>query len=176
MTSARGLTRTVAAVGLALLVLMLSAAVGSAATKRFTDPNDARGIDIRSVRVSYGAGLHVRARYDGRIRVGQTYALWIDTNRRNPGPEYYFSFIPWSEVGSLQRVSGFRDRTRTLTQCQRLAGGVNEERQVVGWDVAGRCLHNAKRVRIALQFTRSNGTDADWAPGFRQLYPWVRRF
>lgn len=176
MTTTR---RTVRAAGVTLLTLVLitlSAGLAIAGSRHFTDPNDARGIDIRSVGVQYAHWLRVKASYDGRIRVGQTYAIWIDTNPRNRGPEFYFGNIPWSEVGSLQRVSGFGDKTKTLTTCAKVDGGVNEQTRTIGWAVAGTCLGNPKRVRIAVQFLRPNGSTSDWAPGFRRLYPWVHRY
>ena len=168
--------RLIGSMILALLVLVITAASGSAATRRFTDPNDARGIDIRGVKVSYASWLRVKASYDGRIRVGQNYYIWIDTTRRKAGPEFFFGFIPWSEVGSLQRVSGFGDKDKTITKCQKVDGGVNEDRAVIGWGIAGACLGSPKRVRVSVQFVRPNGTDADWAPAFRSFYPWVPRY
>ena len=156
---------------LALLMLLMTAGSGSAATRRFTDPNDSPGLDIHRVRVSYADWLRVRVRYDGPIRVGQTYGIWIDTRPRHPGPEYYFGFIPWSEVGNLQRVSGFGDTTKTNTKCQKVDGGVNEDQHIIGFAVAGTCLREPKRIRISVQFQRPNGTSADWAPAFRRFTP-----
>lgn len=172
----RRLVSAFGSVILALLMLLVTAGAGSAATRRFTDPNDSPGLDIHRVRVSYADWLRVRVKYDGPIRVGQTYGIWIDTRPGNPGPEYYFGFIPWSEVGNLQRVSGFADTTKTNTKCQQVAGGVNEEQHIVRFAVAGTCLRDPKRIRISVQFQRPSGTDADWAPAFRRFYPGIPRY
>ena len=176
MATSRRTLRAASVALLALVLTFLGAGLAYAGGKHFTDPNDSRGIDIRAVGVRYAHWLRVQATYDGHLKVKQTYVIWIDTNARNRGPEFYFGNIPWSEVGSLQRVSGFRDRTRTLTKCEKVDGGVNEQTRTIGWAVAGSCLGNPKRVRVAVQLVRPNGTDSDWAPGLRRLYPWVHRY
>jgi len=176
MTTTRRTVRTTGVLLLALALTLVSAGLAIAGTRHFTDPNDSRGIDVRTVGVQYAHWLRVRASYDGGIRVRQQYVIWIDTNPRNRGPELYFGNIPWSEVGSLQRVSGFRDRTRSLTPCQKLTGGVNERTHTLSWAVAGSCLGNPSRVRIAVQLIRPDGSDSDWAPGFHRMSPWVPRY
>lgn len=159
------------------MLLLVCGGVANAAKRTFTDPNDSPTIDIRKVHVSYRDWLRVRVEHDGRIRVGQIYAFWIDTRRRNPGPEYYAAFRPNAEVPTLERVSGFGDRTKTPTTCQQIDAGANAGRPHgdVTFKVAGSCLGNSKRVRLSVHFINANGSSADWAPAARQLYPWVHR-
>lgn len=177
-THPRTRVRSVAAVVLASALLVVSGGVVNAATRVFTDPNDAPAIDIRKVHVTYRGLLRVRVEHDGRLAIGQLYAFWIDTRRRNAGPEYYAAFRPNSDNLSLKRVSGFGDRTKTSTTCKRIDGGANALRPHgdVTFRVAGKCLGNPNRVRTSVHFFTTNGSSADWAPAHRRLYPWVNRY
>ena len=176
-SSPRPVLRSLAAGMTAFALLLVSGGMVNAATRTFTDPNDSPTIDIRKVHVTYRDSLRLRVEHDGRIAVGQMYAFWIDTRRRNPGPEYYAAFRPNAEVPPLKRVSGFGDRTKTKVTCHRMAGGANALRPHgdVTFKVAGGCLGNPKRVRVSIHFIKANGSSADWAPAARRLYPWVQR-
>jgi hypothetical protein len=170
--------RSIATVALASALLVVSGGVVHAATHVFTDPDDAPTIDVRKVHVSYRGSLRVRVEHDGRMAIGQLYAFWIDTRRRNAGPEYYAAFRPNSDNLSLKRVSGFGDRTKTSTTCKRIDGGANALRPHgdVTFRVAGKCLGNPNRVRTSVHLFKTNGSSADWAPAHRRLYPWVNRY
>jgi hypothetical protein len=170
--------RAAGAVVVAFVLLFVSGGVVNAATRVFTDPNDSPNIDIRKVHVSYRHWLRVRVEHDGRVATGQTYAFWIDTRRHNAGPEYYAAFSPNAEVPPLDRVSGFRDPTKTPTTCQDIDAGANIGRPHgdVTFRVAGHCLGNPHRVRISIHFVKANGSSADWAPATRRFYPWVHRY
>jgi hypothetical protein len=168
--------RTVGTAVLTVALLVVSGGA-SAATRTFTDPDDSDTIDIRAVRVAYANWMRVRVKHDGPIEAGQVYAFWIDTRRRNPGPEYYTSFRPNAEVEPLNRVSGFNDPTRTPIACEKVAAAadIGRPRAAVRLRVGGDCLGDPDRVRISVNFRNPDGLSADWAPARRQLYPPVRR-
>lgn len=172
-----GVVRPLAAIAWAITLLLLSGGVASAATRVFTDPNDSHTIDIRKAHVTLGRSLGVAVEHGGRVRSGQRYVFWIDTRRRNPGPEYYAAARPNGAVPTLARVAGFGDRTKTPKSCRLIGGGANPDapRAVVTFEAAGRCLSDPKRVRIAIHFLNADGSSADWAPAARRFYPRVHR-
>src|SRR3954447_1935660 len=137
----RTAVRPLAAIALAITLLLLSGGVVSAATRVFKDPDDSRTIDIRKAHVTLGRSLGVAVEHGGRVRSGQLYAFWIDTRRRNAGPEYYAAARPNGAIPTLARVSGFGDRTKTSKSCRFIGGGADPDapRAVVTFETAGSC-------------------------------------
>jgi hypothetical protein len=160
-------------------VLSVSATPATAARVTFEDgANDAsRSVDIRSVRVVNEDRVAVRTTFQNLVNreCGSTSLLvYLDTARRNAGPEYVLAgqlFCEWDAF----RVEGWRDHTwRRLLQCDidlRTRAGRGGS---ATFDVDRSCLRRPGGVRVAVKSSGLRGS-SDWAPRRLAFYPSVHR-
>ncbi len=144
----------------------------AAATDTFTDrANDARrGVDIRSVHVANERTVLVRTTFDSvnRRRLINLY-VYLDTNRRNHGPEYYLAGGIWRGTDwQALRIDGWHDRTpRLLLHCDvdlRVRYGRSG---TATYEVARGCLRLPDEVRVSVKSQKSARQPPvpyDWAP------------
>jgi hypothetical protein len=172
-----------AAVTAAALVLALPGAA-SAATLVATDPQETHhGSDLRSVRVRNAdrAVVVVTRHTDLRpdFRSGASGAVYIDTDRSDPGPEYVFvgGYFEGTDY-ALLRTDGFAPRTwgRRITAPHRMR--LDYDRETVRMRMSRRALGHPGRVRVAVRVVgrRGNGTRVvDWLHEPRSFTRWVAR-
>jgi hypothetical protein len=135
--------------------LSLTAAPASAARQTFPDrANDAhRGVDILSVRVVNDHRIRIRTTFDALRDRGfdSTFmGVYVDTNRRNPGPEFLFDAGLFWE-GHAFRTDRWRDRTpRPLWDCgcrwRAQAGRLASATFVIDHD----CFRRINKVRVSV--------------------------
>jgi hypothetical protein len=152
----------------------------SAARTTFEDRvNDApRRMDIRTVKVvnAKRIAFHTEFRYlRNRGFNSIYYALYIDTNRRNAGPEYRVAGALFWEV-YFNRVDGWNDRNGEFPNCGR--GGVRARTTegrfgTVTWNFSRRCLRGPDEIRVSVE--AGDRYDFDAAPRRRTFYPAVDR-
>ena len=155
----------------------LTVAPASAARQTFPDrANDAhRGVDILSVRVVNDDRIRVRTTFDVLRDRGfdSTFmGVYVDTNRRNPGPEYLFDAGLFWE-GYAFRVDGWRDRTpRVLWDCgfrwRAQTGRLASATFVIDRD----CFRRINKVRVSVVTGDGRGAN-DWSPRHRTFHPAV---
>ena len=147
-----------------------------AASGHFRDPDDRVGLDIRKVHVRYGDNLVVRVEHDGRLRAGQVYRFWVDTDSSDPGPEYYYGFRPNSDGQRLRSVDDFGVSGDPVA-CDGDRGWADFLKPFsdVKASLPATCLGEPARVRVSVRFGDDDGT-GDWAPRVRAFYSWVDRY
>ena len=169
-------------IGLVLLVavaalLSVTVTSASAARETFVDrANDAGpSLDIREVRVVNEDRVLIRTTFEHLYRhrpVGL--AVYLDTRRNNPGPEYYVSGGLYRGTDwQAARVDKWRDRTpQLLVQCDvdlRLRYGRGG---TATYDFDRACLRRPDEVRVAAKSEagRRGPTAKDWAPRRETFY------
>jgi hypothetical protein len=173
------------AVALSAAVLGLGIAGPAAAdTLRVTDPMDTfHGSDLLDVRVRNGdrnvvvTTTHYGLRRDPRT--GSSGAVFIDTDRRDPGPEYVFvgGYFAGTDY-ALLHTEGFHHRTwgEPVRGSYRMRIDYADEQ--VRMRMSRRALGRPDDVRIAVRVvgTRTDGSShglVDWLGERRSFTRWI---
>lgn len=186
-TSRLLLRRWAAAPALAPLAALALAAPAGAAMSVTTDPaGDLRFVrqghsgDITKVRVVHGPqALRTTVRHAPDSGITDIYLVWIDTDPRNPGPEYRAGAGAEIEQAGVTKVDGWGRSEGTSVRCAGASVDFDFEGAEPGAPVRmsfpRSCLGNPDRVRVCVAtepdfpFKR-----IDWAPGKRAFGPWVQ--
>lgn len=131
--------------------------------------------DIEKVRVRHGVGavsfVVTPAGDDGGAHF---YDFWIDTDRRDPGPEFVATVsLEVDRVVSVSRAESFGD-LQGAERCRRRTTRYDFDTQVLRTKVPRWCLGRPARIRVAVQASQEYGT-TDWAPRRRAFTRWLRR-
>jgi hypothetical protein len=165
-----------------VLSTVLGIAPGDADVAHFPDRvgETRTSLDVWSVKVdnaSWDRGKVVVAVQQDQLLNGDELRVYLDTRRRNAGPEYLLSAM-WRSEYAIRRVPGWNWRKGDVIswRCANPSGNQRTDR----WRVAfsRRCLGFPGQVRISVRigaFVPGEGKVFDWAPGWRRLTPWVRR-
>lgn len=167
------LVRSAAVASLAVVVAVASIGVAHAATISIDDDSGDTGSrsDIRKVVVEHTDDrLQVKTRLN-EVIIGVEYAVFIDTRRRNRGPEWLISAYPDSEWVIL-RVSGWNDNGEPGPQCGRARYSLESDPAVAKVRLPTRCLSMGDDVRVAVRM-RDGGNGVDWAPARQEFSAWV---
>lgn len=171
-------TRTAAAIVAALAATMWAPGAAQAETRAFRDPavDSGQATDLRRVIVKYEHRLRITATYPGDTLEGSVVRYWIDTRRRDPGPEYFVEVRPNSELGDLQRVDTWSTTGGEAVECPSLRAHADifAEKPRTWLRVGARCLGSPGKVRVAVQ-TR-DGASRDWVESRRTFTAAVHRF
>jgi hypothetical protein len=172
----RFLLRAVTAGVVALVAGLVTAQSAQADIQNFSDV----GGHITSVRVSHGRSTVGITARDAEMTLGTYYHFWIDTNSRNPGPEYKAEVYPNSDGIYLKRVGNFASRG-IIFHCD----GLRATADVFGEEYAKviiprSCIGGPRRVRVSVVGYYDENNDqridvVDWAPGEERFYSWVNR-
>lgn len=155
--------------GAVALSVLVPASPAQAAQAVFTDPDDRMGADIRRVRVINGADeLKVRVRLDRVVHDGRTLqqalTLWVDTDRRDPGPEIRLATgLNGGTDWNLRRVDSWSTRGKALDCAHDV--DINWAADRVVLKLARACLGSARSVRVALksgEWSPATGNRTDW--------------
>jgi hypothetical protein len=153
--------------------LSITAAPASGARARFDDPADdaRRGVDILSVQVVNDDRVIVRTTFDRLRRHGSTgLAVFIDTVRRNRGPEYLAGGGLFEGTDfALSRIDGFNDPPQGPLSCD-IDLRIHFRTGVATFDIARRCLRRPDAIRVSLKADDGPGPN-DWAPRRRVFFP-----
>ena len=176
-----------AAVALTALLSLGLAAPANAGRYGVDDPRDtSHGSDVLALQVRYGQRelvvktVHVNLRRDPAS--GSNATIWIDTDRRDRGPEYVFVSGYFSGTDYvLRHADGFARSTwgkpveagdySLRLDYRRERGTVIVSRAALGGP-------GAVRVAVRVSGTRSDGTSrglVDWVGQPRSLSLWVPR-
>jgi hypothetical protein len=164
----------IAAVALGASLSVAGAATAAQAdTESFTDPKP----NLTRVTVSHGSkNVKVTAR-TGKFRIGSYFTVYLDTDPRDPGPEYRNDIYPNSEVSPLKKVEKFGQKGKTK-RCDglRATADVYGPREVT-LTVPRSCLGRPAKVRVAVRgyYDVKGPNVIDWAPGYREFTGWVHR-
>lgn len=178
MSVRRSVGIALAAVSLTVGSVLSIASPAQASTRTFTDPSGDSGqaTDIRTVRVKYAKRLTVVVTYPGSSLVGSRIHYFIDTARKNPGPEYALTVVPNSEISPLVKVSGFRDHRGEPVVCRglRASADISSTRPRTSMSVPAKCITSPGKVRVAVRTKAAGGSD--WARARRTFLGSVDRF
>ena len=152
-----------------MVLIVAPIGMAQAATISIDDDSGDTGSrsDIRKVVVEHtNTKLLVKARLD-EVVVGVEYAVFIDTRRNNPGPEWLISAYPDSEW-VIMRVSGWDDNGEPGPQCGRARYSLESDPAVAKVRLPTSCLGMRDRVRVAVRM-HDGGNGVDWAPARRDF-------
>jgi hypothetical protein len=168
--------------GLTAAVATTSLLAGSAAgadQRVFLDKTgDAPGhIDITRVRIDNGTTqpryVKVRLTMDRKVHPGDGIRIYYDTDRSDAGPEYRLEGVAQSEYW-FRKVPGWKgDGHRQRCGDYRMKQ-VQDDLRKVRTSILRSCLEGPDRVKMSVR-TRDLDGAVDWAPGRRQLFPFVPR-
>lgn len=174
-----GLSTLLLAVG----VLVAGGAPAQAEQRVFHDKakDTKRVVDIRRVTVDYAKRLTVTAKHRGpELNANTTVFFYVDSRRRNAGPEYRAFAIPNSDGFGLARVDGWKDSSPRWVNCRglRMRADMFDETRRLVMSVPGRCIKDPKKVRVAVRAKAAytHKTFNEWAPGVRRFFGRVDRF
>lgn len=158
------------------------AAPASAATQSFTDPagdgsnaGDSSGPrkwgDLGTVRVNHGQDkLKVVMKLAEGGEHADSYAVWIDTDANDPGPEFVMSvnqeLFPQAQVRRAESFAEIGDRTCSAKSAVKTA-------RTMKMTFHRSCFDTPQQVRASVH-TAMDYEDADWAPGKRKFGAWVK--
>lgn len=168
----RTFRRTAAVATATLLTSAAFIPTASADVEVFPDT----GGHITSVRVSHGSSNVAVTARDAEMEFTTYYRFWLDTDPKDPGPEYKTEVYPNSDGMALQKVENFSSEG-TNVRC----GGYRAIADAYGPEYAKiivprSCLGNPSKVRVSVTgFYDENPDVVDWAPGTRKFTPWVYR-
>lgn len=112
--------------------------------------------------------LSVKARLT-KVVYGVEFAVYLDTRRRNSGPEWKISGYADSEWGIL-KIKGWRDKGRPGPVCGRARYSKSTDAPVARVRIPTKCVKIRSSVRVAVAMVDSrNGTD--WVPRRRSFLP-----
>lgn len=173
-------TTTAALAGLATLALTIPAPSATAAERTFRDPAGDSGAatDIRRVDVSYtGKALRVVIRYPGSTLRDSFPRVWIDSRRKDKGPEFRASAIPNSEDFGMRRTENFnRPDSGAYVTCPRFrvfADGNPGAPPRSRFVIPARCIGDPSKVRVAVEMVSLDDASSDWSRDVRRFLPWL---
>ena len=161
------------------LVLTCAVAPAEADTRRFRDRAGETGVESDITRVSVTNGARGGRRLVVKAAVGDlapedSFLFFVDTRRRNAGPEYLVRLRPNSTGPLLRRIAGWGDvGSGHAVRCRGLRGKADAfGRDRVQVSVPRRCVHTPRQVRIGIQarFPYPNRVIVDWAPKRRSTF------
>jgi hypothetical protein len=163
----------------ALAATALAPWAAQAETRKFGDPagDSGEATDIRRVVVRYEHRLRITVRYPGDTLEGSSRVhYWIDTRRRNPGPEYFVEVLPNTELGDLLRVDTWSTADGEAVDCPSLRAyaDIFAEKPRTWVSMRPRCVGAPGTVRVAV-VTR-DGASRDWVERRRTFTAAVHRF
>jgi hypothetical protein len=180
----RGLARG-ASVAVLVGVLALVPSAAQAQARTFHDrSHDTSWVDLTRIHVSYAKRLELVIHHRQEpvdFRTG--FDIWIDTDAKNRGPEYRYSFIPDSDASFFDHVDGWR-KLGADTGCYgvngvlvRIPGYGAPTTKPVRVSFPARCLGKPHHARVAIRTQNTDGdrTSIDWAPKRRTFFGWVER-
>jgi hypothetical protein len=186
-TTATAATLTTALTAALTLGLTLgTTGPASAASIRERDPQDtSHGSDLRAVRVHNGErNLVVVTRHTDLRRdpaTGSAGAVYIDTDRRDRGPEFVFlgGFFDGTDY-ALVHTEGFGHRKWGARATGSYAMRIDYATDEVRMRMSRNALDQPGKVRIAVRVsgTRTDGSSAglvDWLGAPHSFTPWVAR-
>lgn len=158
---------------LAVTVAGIAAPTAWAGTVSFDDEVGDTGSrsDIRRVVVEHvhtADRLRVVTRLS-KVVYGAELAIYIDSRRRNAGPEWKISAYADSEW-ALLRVDGWRDDGIPGPTCGRVSYSMDTDRPVAKATVPASCIRLHRDVRVSV-LVRDVGHGRDWAPDTRRFLP-----
>lgn len=195
MHHTRGNRRPVRAAltGLVTLLLALGAVIApaSGASAAYRVVPDRGGVgdgrngpygDVARVRALHGEKrLVVRIEQARPRRTADFYNVFVDTDPRDRGPEF---FVVWDEsqrFGYVRRAGSFpRNESgsalppRNKVTCGRVPARYVDRTRVAVISVARRCLDDPRSVRVSVRTAQEYGIN-DWAPAYRRFGGPVRR-
>ena len=173
--------RQLGAVAVTTAVVMTGAGGAWAQTRSFSDAagDSGRAPDIRTVDVSYAKALRIQAHHVGpKLSVTTSVTYWLDTRRRDKGPEYRAFAVPNSDSFGLLRVEGWKSKG-TPVKCRglRMRADIFDQTRTLTLRAPGRCIGDPPRVRVAVRVLKhgKGGPWRDWAPAAFHFYGWVGR-
>jgi hypothetical protein len=173
--------------GLSVAALTLGFAVPAhAAGISVKDPQDtSHGSDLRAVRLSNGdrnvvvVTTHTNLRRDPST--GSAGAVYVDTDRRDPGPEFVFvgGYFAGTDY-QLLRTEGFGPKKWGAAVDGSYEMTIDYANDHVRMRMSRQALDNPGKVRIAVRVsgTRRDGSSAglvDWLGEPRSFTPWVAK-
>lgn len=169
----RILRRAAAVAAAALLPAAFLVPAAHADITYFTDV----GGHITKLRVRHGPTVDVTA-YDTEMEFSTRYEFWLDTNPKDPGPEYRVDALPNTEVIPLQKVANF-DSGGIDLKCSGLRvladASDGDDTPYAKIIVPRSCLGTPSKVRVSVVGFYETPKVTDWAPGERLFYGWVNR-
>jgi hypothetical protein len=152
--------------------LAFPAATAWGATTTFRDPphpttssSDVRWVTVTNDRTHNT--FKVKVGID-KIRIGSTMVVFVDRNRKNPGPELRMVAVPDSEW-ALYRVQSWGDRGVEVGTCGRVRMSSFEHEHRATWRATRGCLDIHGAVRVSVKMLDPEG-HVDWAPGRREFF------
>jgi hypothetical protein len=185
-TTAGAAVTTTVTLGLTLGLSLGIAGPTSAASIREQDPQDtSHGSDLRSVQVHNGQrNLVVVTRHTNLRRdpaTGSAGAVYIDTDRRDRGPEFVFlgGFFDGTDF-ALVHTEGFGVRKWGDRVRGSYAMRIDYAADQVRMRMSRKALGHPGEVRVAVRVsgTRSDGSSAglvDWLGEPHSFTPWVAK-
>lgn len=104
-----------------------------------------------------------------KVVYGVELAIYIDSRRRNAGPEWKISAYADSEW-ALLRVGGWRDDGVNRETCGRVSYSKQTDHPVARATLPSSCLRLHRDVRVAV-LIHDSGHGKDWAPAERTFLP-----
>lgn len=166
-------------------LLILLPATAHAQARTFHDrSHDTSWVDLTKIHVSYAKRLTLVIHHRQQpvdFRTG--FDIWIDTDAKNRGPEYRYSFIPDSDASFFNHVDGWW-KLGPDTGCYgvngvrvRIPGDTGSTTKPIRVSFPARCLGRPGRARVAIRTQNTGGAKAsiDWAPKRRTFFGWVAR-
>lgn len=167
------------------VVLLVTGLSGPAAadSRTFRDSaGDTGGApsDITKVVVTNGADAGRRVvvtAHVGNLAPTDSARMWVDTRPADAGPEYRMTVIANSDGVHLRRVETWTGDGHAV-HCpglRALADGYGKD--IIRFSIPRACMDKPGPVRVGLRgrFPYASRVVIDWAPGWRQFTPWVRR-
>lgn len=175
-------TRTLlraATVPASLALVTATVLPAKAAELAFADGDDSTiHADILRARVVHGThNVRVRVRFDNIHQSGTTYSqglsLFIDTDRKNRGPEYHFttglnSGTDWA----FTRVGTWTDDGPRVRGCKHSVK-LDWKEDLAVLRLARSCIKSPKSIRVSLRAAEDVGgkSRSDWSPKYRTFTP-----
>jgi len=167
--------RAAVAAGVLILVPLGVAAPAHGASADIRDARDDMGhkADIQRVRVVHQARVRVLVHHRDLTRQGKKgAAVFLDTDRRDRGPEYAFvGGIFEGTDYALLKVKGWNTRDGRRVNCQHDLQ-LRYAREVSEFRIGRGCLGRPAAVRVAVRVTAERvggGWANDWLKGRRHL-------
>jgi hypothetical protein len=162
--------------------------VGPATAARYgvDDPADTgHGSDLRAVQVRNGDHRLVITTFHTNLRrdpsTGSAGAVFIDTDRRDKGPEYVFvgGYYEGTDY-QLLHTDGFGAKKWGKPVKGRYSMTVDYKADTVRMSMSRKALGDAGKVRVAVRVsgTRTDGTSkglVDWLGQAHSFTPWIAR-
>ncbi|MEO8107219.1 MAG: hypothetical protein ABI720_07855 [Actinomycetes bacterium] len=167
--------KSLTTLGLAVLVVLAGALPAQAATVSYDDKvgDTSSRSDIKKVVVDHQGKknrLTVKVRLT-KVVYGVEFVTYLDTRRKNRGPEWKISGYADSEWGIL-KVKGWKDKGTPGPICGRMSYSKSTDVPVARVRIPTKCLKMRRSVRVSVAMNDpKNG--ADWVPRRKTFLPAV---